>query len=135
MTTALEGAPAGAEARLDRVARRQQHDLDERDTELGCERVQAIAERGPPEVLRDDHVVSPRKVTGDQVEGEVARHLLRPLVGGPPAELGAERIDLDDERSRMLVRVAPCERRLADSGRSVDQEQHGADYCSLMIAA
>src|SRR3954454_5573441 len=104
-----------------------EHHLEEHDTRLAGEKLEPLPVLGPAEELRNDHVVLVSQVGAGKCDRKIARDELGLVVQGPLSELRADRVDVDDKRERMIVGVLLRERRLADAGRTVDEEEHAAD--------
>ncbi len=103
----------------------QQH-LDERNLDLVGEKFQSRPELGPSEILRYDDVVAVEQMGARERDSKVTCDEPRLFDLRPLTELRTDRIDVDDQRERMLLRVPLRQRRLAHSGRTVDEQQHSA---------
>ena len=86
-----------------------------------------LVELRAAEVLGDDDVVPGLQVRTDERPREVVCDELRFVDRGPLPELHADRVDVDDERQRVVVGVTLRERRFSDAGRPIDQQQHTGD--------
>ena len=106
------------------VASVHQHELGERHADVGGDLLGLLQELRPAEVLRNDHVVAGAQVHPRHLEGHRAREqagLDRMVL--PAAEHAAHAVEIEVQRERMLVDVALGQRRLADAGRTVEQDE------------
>jgi hypothetical protein len=121
------GAAPSSESLDDRCIVSRQDHLDELHTDLTSQLSEALWKLAVTEELRHDHVMTRQQVRTGKGNREIASDYLGFVSFVPLTEVGADRIDVEDQRKRFIGSKSARERRLSDAGRAVDDEQHFLD--------